>query len=251
MNEVLTRRFAAMGARLEIHGTPLGMPSIDVVSDTFVIRYRGSGGRVEVEVIALDRPGHHLLVLVRDGDVKSKFLCGHDERHWFVAAVPEAARGVTNVATAKLALQPTIVHDAVRRRRPKDRFRRRNTAYIRQGEWFFVPVPDLEPPAAEVLRNEPLTRGRGKAHVLEQAYRQGGTSEWVNASGGRMNDPQFQKLKPNGGRGWRRMILDPELYATGAVRHPDHATIVLRGWHRVVMNTEQGARAMAHVAFLD
>jgi len=26
---------------------------------------------------------------------------------------------------------------------------------------------------------------------------------------------------------------------------------VLHGWHRVLMNTEQGARAMRHVAFLD
>lgn len=26
---------------------------------------------------------------------------------------------------------------------------------------------------------------------------------------------------------------------------------VLHGWHRVLMNTEAGARAMRHVAFLD
>jgi hypothetical protein len=37
----------------------------------------------------------------------------------------------------------------------------------------------------------------------------------------------------------------------GAVRHPDHATIVLRDWHRVLMNTEHRAEAMRHVAFLD
>jgi len=35
------------------------------------------------------------------------------------------------------------------------------------------------------------------------------------------------------------------------VRHPDHATIRLAGWHRVLMNTEQGARALRHVAFID
>jgi hypothetical protein len=29
------------------------------------------------------------------------------------------------------------------------------------------------------------------------------------------------------------------------------ATIELASWHRVLMNTEQGARAMRHVAFLD
>jgi hypothetical protein len=47
------------------------------------------------------------------------------------------------------------------------------------------------------------------------------------------------------------MRRDPELYATGAVSHPDHNTIVLHGWHRVLMNTEGEARAMRHVAFLD
>ena len=41
------------------------------------------------------------------------------------------------------------------------------------------------------------------------------------------------------------------LYAKGAVRHPDHNTIVLHGWHRVLMNTEHAARAMRHVAFID
>jgi hypothetical protein len=48
-----------------------------------------------------------------------------------------------------------------------------------------------------------------------------------------------------------RLVRDPEVYAKGAVRHPDHATIRLVGWHRVLMNTEQGARAMRHVAFID
>jgi len=36
-----------------------------------------------------------------------KFLCGHDERHWFVAAVP--GRGVSNVRTAMEALKPAAV----------------------------------------------------------------------------------------------------------------------------------------------
>jgi hypothetical protein len=49
----------------------------------------------------------------------------------------------------------------------------------------------------------------------------------------------------------REMVRDPELYAKGSVRHPDHNTIVLPSWHRVLTNTEQRARAMRHVAFLD
>ena len=47
------------------------------------------------------------------------------------------------------------------------------------------------------------------------------------------------------------MVRDPELYAKGTVRHPDHVTIYLATWHRVLMNTEQRAQAMRHVAFLD
>ena len=47
------------------------------------------------------------------------------------------------------------------------------------------------------------------------------------------------------------MQRNPLVYVRGRVRHPDHATINLRGWHRVVMNTESQARAMRNVAFLD
>ena len=41
------------------------------------------------------------------------------------------------------------------------------------------------------------------------------------------------------------------VYARGAVRHSDHATITLPFWHRVLMNTETQSEAMARVAFLD
>jgi hypothetical protein len=47
------------------------------------------------------------------------------------------------------------------------------------------------------------------------------------------------------------MVRDPDVYAMGAIRHPDHATIHLDGWHRVLMNTEQQARAMQNVVFID
>jgi hypothetical protein len=47
------------------------------------------------------------------------------------------------------------------------------------------------------------------------------------------------------------MMRDADVFAKGAVRYSDHATVVLRGSHRVAMNTEQAARAMRHVGFLD
>ena len=260
MDGVLERRFESVGARLSLAEQPWrGAPRIDVRSDAsgeyFDIRFDGAGDEVEVEVVDARPRDRHLLLLVRQGGEKSKFLCGHDERHWFVAAIPETARGVTGVTTAKAALQPDAVQALVERVRPKDRFRRRNEAYIRQGEWFFVPVVlRPEPSEAQVLRNEPLSRGRGKAHMLQFAFRTGGRTVYVNRrhpTG--ITEAAFAKLSPDEQRdnSWRRMVRDPLVYAKGTVRHPDHATIHLPSWHRVLMNTEQRAQAMRHVAFLD
>jgi hypothetical protein len=255
--DVLERRFAAIGARLKLVGPPLGSARIDVRNDArgefFDIRFDG-GRPVKLEVVDLDAADRHLLLLVRDGAEKSKFLCGHDERHWFVSAVPERARGVSGVPAAKAALQPQLVRSAVGRARPKDPFRRRNPAYVRQGEWFFVPAPGVDPPATMILRNEALSRGRGNVHVMELAYRRGGQAVWFNRRHpGGISDARFRRLSEHERRngGWTSLVRDPEVYAKGAIRHPDHATVVLRGWHRVAMNTEQDARAMQHVVFLD
>ena len=259
MHEVLERRFAAMGARLSVAERPWhGSPRIDVLSDRrgeyFDITFAGDPDEVDLEVIDVRPRDRHLLLLARSAGEKSKFLFGHDERHWFVAAVPEAARGVTGVTTAKLALQPSAVRNALDRARPKDRFRRRNAAYVRQGEWFFVPAPQLRVDEAFVLRDEPLTRGSGKAHVLQYAWRTGGTVIYANRRNPMgISEARYQRLTPQQRRSgsWMRLARDPEVYAKGAVRHADHATIVLPSWHRVHMNTEHDARAMQHVVFID
>ena len=80
----------------------------------------------------------------------------------------------------QLGLQPELVRTAVGRARPKDPLRRRNAAYVGQGEWFFVPVTlRPEPSASEIARNEPLSRGRGKAHMMQFAFRTGGRRVYV------------------------------------------------------------------------
>jgi hypothetical protein len=81
--------------------------------------------------------------MARRDNGKQKFLCGHDERHWFVCAVP--GNSVTNVVNAMEALQPAEVRGAVSQKvkRSKNRLRRRNEAFVRQGEWFFIPTPEL------------------------------------------------------------------------------------------------------------
>ena len=259
-SETLERRFAAVGARLKVaKGLWRGEPRIDVRTDGrgeyFRLRFFAFRERsVGLEVVDVQPHDRHLLLLARVGEEKSKFLCGHDERHWFVAAVPEWARGVTGVATAKAALQPQAVRELVELKRLKDPFRRRNAAYVRQGEWFFVPAAGIDLPDAHALRDEPLTRGRGTPHVMQFAYRRGGDVVYANhqhPTG--ITEASYEQLTPGQrrGGGWMRLVLNPEVYAKGTVRHPDHATVHLTGWHRVLMNTEQGARAMRHVAFLD
>ena len=71
----------------------------------------------DVEVLDVQPKDRHLLLMVRQpaerpglSDTKDKFLCGHDERHWFVAGVPERA-AVSSVVTAKEALKPEFVRN--------------------------------------------------------------------------------------------------------------------------------------------
>jgi hypothetical protein len=255
---MLERRFATIGARVRVTGPGRSAPRIDVGTDSrgeyFDVRFTGAGEPVQLEVVDVRPHDRHLLLLARNGEEKSKFLCGHDERHWFVAAIPENARGVSGVIAAKSALQPDLVRGAIERARPKDAFRRRNAAYVRQGEWFFVPEPRLSPDRRLVRKDEPLSRGHGKLHTMQFAFRRGGETVWVNRRYPRgISDAAYRRItgaqRQSGP--WTSMVRNPEVFATGTVRHPDHATIVLRGWHRVAMNTEKSARAMRHVAFLD
>ena len=199
-----------------------------------------------------------MLLLVRDGDEKQKFLCGHDERHWFVAAVPERA-AVGTVRQAKEALKPAEVLAAQSREglRAKACNRRKNAAYHRQGEWFFLPVPGFKVDDKLVLRDEPIRRGnRGKPHWAEFCYRTGGETVYVcrrHPSGVSATEHhRILTANPDAKSwGWQPMRRNMEVFVRGRVRHADHQTIELHGWHQVLMNTEAQAKAMRNVAFLD
>jgi hypothetical protein len=134
---------------------------------------------------------------------------------------------------------------------------RKNAAYTRQGEWFFVPTPGLKVDHKLILRNEPIARGNGgKPHWADYCYRIGGESVYVclrypngltvPAYEGLIRDKQDAKRWP-----WRLMVRDARVYVRGQVRHSDHKTVGLHDWHRVFMNTETRAVAMRNVAFLD
>lgn len=215
---------------------------------------------VAVNVAHVDAADRHLLLVAdhfRYGPERySRFLCGHDEREWFVAAIPESAP-VTTVQAAKDALKPPEVWEAMRAYDvPMDqRNERRTHGFVRQGEWFFLPRPLLEIDAADVLRDEPIRRGEGKPHWCEMVYRTGGETVMVCAAyPNGLTPAEYKQLDPVERRrhwDWREMVRNAQVYARGRIRHPDHATIYLHEWHEVVMNTETQSLAMQHVAFLD
>lgn len=119
-----------------------------------------------LEVLDIQPDLRHLLLLVRGQTDRGKkdfrrFLCGHDERHWFVAAIPEDAR-VSTVKQAVEALKPDPVKNAQERVgiKTKDLHKRKTAGYVRQGEWFFVPRPNATVQDFLIHKNEPLRRQR-------------------------------------------------------------------------------------------
>jgi hypothetical protein len=211
----------------------------------------------EIEVIDVRPSEHHLLLLVRDAKgAKAKYLCGHDERHWFVAAIPELAP-VGTVRQAKEALKPREVMEAQSREclGAREQGRRKTRAYIRQGEWFFVPALRLQIDDRLVLRDEPLTRG-GKPHLAEYCYRAGGEKVYVCSSypwGLLEREYRALILRSPAAKAqhWEVRRRNAMVYVRGTIRHPDHKTVRLHGWHRVVPNTEGQASAMKRVLFID
>jgi hypothetical protein len=143
------------------------------------------------------------------------------------------------------------------RLRGRDRTRRKNPAFVRQGEWFFIPEPAVVADPKLVRRWEPLSRGNGgKPHWTEFLCRHGGELVYVSRKHPRGVTPEvYRRILADdpaaAAWGWRQMWRNAGVYVRGRVRHPDHATITLHGWHRVVMNTEGESLAMRNVAFLD
>ena len=259
----------------------LGFP-VEVNSDQEQVR--GIGGAPYVVTVTRDKKGKEkfiidmekgieatvlnvaanyqaLLLMVRDDGLGGKdlnpvkMLLGHDERQLFVAAVPDNS---TSVEGAMEALKPEAVVAAEKRSgvKRKRRHRRRNKGRIRQGDFFFIPVPDLDVPEEFILKKEPINRGRGAAHTVEFLYRTGGEDVYICGRYPNGVAPRtYQRFIDSNPKarfwGWQFMKRNPEVYAKGRVTHHEHATIILEVWHRVFPNTEASFGSFQQMAFID
>jgi hypothetical protein len=277
MEQQIEHEFEAMGARVKV------MPHLSSRRNTRALRSSGSmthTGHVDTIQIDIQRDGvgeffdvrkgsevrieipdclpaeRHLLLIAHHGrwGPTATYLCGRDERSWFVAAIPESANAHT-VQSAMDALKPKEVWLAMQKFEVpmENRNRRRTAAFVRQGEWFFIPRPGIDVPERNVLHDEPIRRGAGNAHMCQFLHRVNGELVWVNKlypNG--LTKPELDRLLPAERKmSWWPTRRNARVFVRGYVRHPDHSAIWLMHWHQVVMNTETQARAMQHVAFLD
>src|SRR6266851_5028779 len=258
-NEQIDNYFREIGTHIRVRdrlNSPSGRRfrthsfSIDILTNKRGREYFHLERRRPVEIEILDvRPDQrHLLMLVKSGDLTRKFLCGHDERHYFAAGVDERAHSVTD---AMVKLQPDLVRKAAETLPRDARFSRANGAYKRQGEWFFVPTARVIDKRL-ALRDEPIRRGRSKPHICQYLVRSGGVNVMfhVQYAPNGIAEADYHKLSENNRKvsGWEHRVRDPEVYVKGAISHPDHSTLMLRGWHRVYVNAEV---LSDELAFLD
>lgn len=271
----LKEKFRKIGARVDVTFVAVSRTrgfstfrnppaALDILNDKygefFQIRIREDvSDSLDISVLEVQPKDKHLVLLARqvdeEGNVISKdhFLCGQDERHFFVASVG----GVSTVAAAKASLKPKEIQTQETGLNSDKRNRRKTKVFRRQGEWFFLPV-DINPDPVFIRRDEPLVRNTGsKAHIAEFAYRSGGEDvkvcrEYPNG----LTREEYKTLiadNPNAKfLNWRDMKRNASVYVKGRIRHADHATLNLDTWHRVLMNTESFSESVAvTVAFLD
>ena len=143
-------KFAAMGARLKVREIApewrrwfgwrrVEDYAVDIQKDRhghfFELRVPTHlSDSLDVTVMQSEPKQRHLLLAVRklsDKPQLDRLLCGHDEREWFVAAVPG---GASSVRQAMDALQPQDVRAALARGgvSSRKRYTRKNRAFRRQ-----------------------------------------------------------------------------------------------------------------------
>jgi hypothetical protein len=237
--------------------------SVNVRDGKFIFDLGATGGKVTIQ--DSDTKDRHILINVqrevedrkevkpgvfevtRKRTVNDKWLCGHDERDWFVAA----AQGI-NIWEAKQNLKPNEVKARELGVKMKNRQKRKNEAFRRQGEWFFVKADEKLIPQNPIIHyDEPMSRpGGGKPHIVQEVFRLGGTTVW--SKGDRVvTDKEYQYMNSAEKYGFMQRQANATVFCRGYVKHPDHDTIILDTWHHIFMNGEKRDRSGATMMFLD
>lgn len=230
--------------------------SIDISKDEsgeyFDIRLAANVGLAVVDV----QPRHrHLLLKAWNALGVDRFLCGHDERHWFAAALPSGPKAI-NVAAAKEALKPELVK-RLEQRRHKGKRHRRHDVYLRQGEWFFIPCPHASIDHSRVRRVGILSRGGGsKPHSCSFLY-EDGEREYECARYPKLvfSESEYKHILQTRRKAkqwkWRQLPFHPDRYVKGWIQHEDHSPLFLDVWHRVEMNRESNVLSMSRMIYRD
>lgn len=144
--------------------------------------------------------------------VDRRYLCGKDDLHLFIAQVEQG----DTVAEAHASLMPGDVRraEAVS-----------PGAVHRQGEWFFLP-----PSGEESERLVAQLKDRPRALKLAAPVGGGGTPHVADSVAvvDRRTRTQHREYRAR------------EVYARGAVVHPEHRPLWLDDWRKVVRNREVG-----------
>lgn len=219
------------------------------------------GKEVELLVLDVQPKMRHLLLMTRvhnktggEPVIKSKFLCGHDERDWFIAAI-RRSDPVSSVRTAMESLKPAPVRVEQQKQRlaARNLNRRKNKAFLRQGEFFFVPKTDVQVDPQLVLKKEPLEPYRRKPHTAEYLYRTAKMQVYMSKP--KAQDLTFEalnRLPANKRRIYRPEVRMSRLFVRGKIVHADHKTLELGAtWHEVFQNHEIVSGQVVSVEYVD
>jgi len=261
--ETLTKALQKIGARLKVthrrgSRNPLQFNvGTDRQGEFFTLSVNEESEDADVRIVAVDPVLMQALILIVTKDEsgkpqKEKLLLGHDERHWFVAGVPEKAR---NIKDAFRLLKPEAARVSQERARvgSKTLDRRKNKGFIRQGEWFFVPVQFEPDKKTHIYKNEPLQRAPGSTpHVVEKLVRFGGQQVYILNGGIYTQEQKDAYVAANGGRQhFQARTQNATVFVTGKVSHKDHKTVYLPGWHEVHLSREPSNTGRSAQGFLD
>jgi hypothetical protein len=197
---------------------------------------RKAMGSREMAVInrSVDDSGHPVILWRRKGEHRRR-LTGWDDGHVWTVEVP------SRLSTAEEALDWLLPEDA-------DRFT------LRQGEWFFLGVDystasycDEAIKYGSAVESEEETAA-GSWHRTE--YRRGDWAQTRHRAQEVVVAQKHGEVAFVGDKGRVRTheyTAKPRLYVRGRITAPDHADLVLDGWHEVVGNRAVGAPAAVAV----